>query len=842
MFKKIAFIISLIIFFLFIPSSALAETVSSTITVGNNDSSLTGNSFNRTSVTQQLGKSGASSVQSLLLFSNITVPKNAVITNAYVDFGLAGSGGNTINVKIAAQNSSSPTAPTNVSTFKSVASNITTQNVTWNNVPHGAWGDIITTPNIASVVQALVNRTDWQSGNSMQLWVGDNGSASYSGDDFFTANFGGGGQKPRLTIVYSTGVTPTATPTFTPTPLPTISPTPTLSPTNTPNSTPTNSPTPAPTRTPTPPPSATPTVTPTPSPTLTPSPIQTPTPTPPSGTPVTITNSVTQSGNDSELVGSSFSSTGVTIVLGKDGNISSNSFNLFSNLNVPSDVTITNATISYELAGSGGNTVNARIAAEATGSATAPTTASQFSTKQTNLTTAKVDWNAVPKGSWGTKITSPNISSVIQEIVNRPDWQSGNSIQIWAGDNGSGAYSGVDYFSADFSGAGQKPTLTITYVMSGQTPTPSVSPSPSLTPTPTASPSASPTSTPSPTPVPGTTIVTVPVNYAQTEGLYYKQLTLIAQIGTVSGAIVYANGDQIPSSYNASTGELMFTTSATQIDMHLVNVTDPNTVTIKKAPLKDNKKWAWSMSFDDNVNIKASVNVMQSLGYRGTFYLIGNVVDPVRDESWIVDKPYLVQKLNQGWSVGNHTWDHDCDTPNVNTVLQGYAVERDIVDSSQVTGYKVTSFAAPCYSAGYYNIIDSMRANNQTEVKFNESQGSGLMIINPGAASYTAGGNTADATSSTTTSIGRDAEIDWAPQNVKNRMAWMSSNATSNRNFWLNTYLHGDREANLSNVANYAYSNFGAGGTNEMWMAPADEVYSYLMVRDNASIGPLQIH
>lgn len=69
----------------------------------------------------------------------------------------------------------------------------------------------------------------------------------------------------------------------------------------------------------------------------------------------------------------------------------------------------------------------------------------------------------------------------------------------------------------------------------------------------------------------------------------------------------------------------------------------------------------------------------------------------------------------------------------------------------------------------------------------------------------------------------------------------MSTNSTSTRNFWLNTYLHGQKEDNLTTVANYAYTNYGAGGTNELWMAPSDQVYSYMMVRDNATIGTLII-
>lgn len=820
--RKVFRSVLFIVFFFFLSAPrVLADSVSSTITIGNNDSSLIGSTFNNSSTTNPLGRNLTSGANVLQAFSNITVPKNATITSAYMDFGLSGSGGDIINVKIAAQNSANATIPTSPATFNTILANLTPQTVLWNNVPHGVWGSVITSPNISPVIQAIVNRSDWVSGNAINISIVDNGSVNYANDLFFTANFTGAGQKPRLTIVYN----PTITPTPTPTPTPTVTPTPT--PTATP--TPTILPTPTPTPTATPMPTQTPTSTPTSTPT------PTPTPTPVGGA-TTVVSTLIAPANDTQLIGTTFSANSNIITIGKDLTNSAYAFNLFSNLAVPQGSTITNATLTYELTNSGGNAINAKIAAEATALPTPPTTLTQFTTKQSNLTVASVNWSNVPHGVWGTQISSPNIAPVIQEIVNRSDWQSGNSMQLWIGDNNSGVYSGATYLTADFTGVGLRPTLSISYVLSGATPTPTSTPIPTATPTPTLLP------TPTPTPVSGATIVTIPVTYGSTSDIYYKELTLVAKVGTVSSAAVYANGSLIPSTYDSVSGNLVFSTSANQIDLQLTGVTNPSGITVTKAPLKNNKKWAWSMSFDDNVYLKASVDALSALGYRATFYLIGNIVDPIRDESWIVDKPYLVQKLNQGWSIGNHTWDHECTTPNVGTVTQGFAVDKDIVNSSQVLGYKVIAFAAPCYAPDYASIISTMRANGQNEVKFNETGGTGIMIINPGATAYTSGATTADVADSTTVNIGRDAEIDYAPDNVKGVMTWMSTNAATNRNFWLNTYLHGQKEVNMADVANFAYSNYGLGGANEMWMAPADEVYSYFIVRDNATIGSLQIH
>ncbi len=854
--KKFFFAFFLLAFLLYSPSDAAAATVSSTVTIGNDDSTLTGSSFNRTINTSGLGKSGAVSIKTFQLFKNISVPRNGTITSAILELGIANSGGGIINTKINAENTATPSAPTTAAQFNTKAGNLTTSEVLWNAVPHGSWGNIITSPNISTVIQELVNRSDWQSGNSMQIFVGDNNSETFANSNYFSANFQNASQRPKLIITYTTSATPTSTPSPTPTSLPTQTPTPTLSPTTSPTPTaiptPTLTPSPTPTITSLPTSTPTPTLAPSPSPippvtpTVTPSPTvtttpPTPTPTVIQGTQTTVTRAVASPKHDSTLINTVFNPTAQSIKLGNDMNQPVNAFTLYTNMTIPQNAVITQATLSYELVGFSPNTANVRIAAENNSSPTPPTNAAEFANKQISLTSANVLWNAVPQGNWGTKITSPNISSIIQELVNNPSWNSGNSIQILTEDNNSDPYSSANYMSADFTGAGQKPTLTVTYSTSQVTPTPTGTPAvtPSISAIPSASPtpSPSPSITPTPTVIPGTTALDIPISYSQVGGIYYTNLTLIAQVGSVSGATVSVNGTAIPSTYDTSTGNLMFTTSSNSARLHLVDATSPESVTVQKAPLKDNKKWAWSIGFDDNVYIKESVTVLESLGFRGTFYLIGDIVFPTRNESWIIDKPYLVQKLNSGWSIGNHAWDHDCSNPSVNTINLGYNVGKDLVNSSNKPGYKLLSFAAPCFNAGYTPLINTMRANNESEVKFNETQGSGMMNIAPNAATFTASGITASAVNAETTVLGRDGEIDWAPENIKQRMNWMAANSSSQNKFWLNTFLHGSREANLLNVATFARNTYGVGGTNELWMAPADEIYSYITVRDNATVG-----
>lgn len=47
------------------------------------------------------------------------------------------------------------------------------------------------------------------------------------------------------------------------------------------------------------------------------------------------------------------------------------------------------------------------------------------------ITAAQVDWDAIADDVGGTWYDSPDISTIIQEIINQPGWASGNPIALW---------------------------------------------------------------------------------------------------------------------------------------------------------------------------------------------------------------------------------------------------------------------------------------------------------------------------------------------------------------------------------------------------------------------------
>ena len=116
-----------------------------------------------------------------LRFTNIGVPKGATITNAYLAFrAVAPDGPNTNNgatsLTIRGQAADNPAAFT--STRWDITNRITTTaSVAW---APAAWttGADYSTPNLKTIVQEIVNRSGWVSGNSMVFLVTGTGSRS----------------------------------------------------------------------------------------------------------------------------------------------------------------------------------------------------------------------------------------------------------------------------------------------------------------------------------------------------------------------------------------------------------------------------------------------------------------------------------------------------------------------------------------------------------------------------------------------------------------------------------------------------------------------------------------
>lgn len=132
----------------------------------------------------------------------------------------------------------------------------------------------------------------------------------------------------------------------------------------------------------------------------------------------------------------------------------------FRNLAIPKGAKIEKASILFAVDEATTNTASAVIRGQATGDASA------FSSTVKNIssraqTTASASWSNMPQwttvGAAGSAQRTPELKSVVQEVVNRSDWSSGNDVAFIL--TGSGVRTAESY---DGSSA-KAPLLTITY-------------------------------------------------------------------------------------------------------------------------------------------------------------------------------------------------------------------------------------------------------------------------------------------------------------------------------------------------------------------------------------------
>jgi peptidoglycan/xylan/chitin deacetylase (PgdA/CDA1 family) len=313
--------------------------------------------------------------------------------------------------------------------------------------------------------------------------------------------------------------------------------------------------------------------------------------------------------------------------------------------------------------------------------------------------------------------------------------------------------------------------------------------------------------------------------------LYYADLTLKAGAGGATAASVKVDGQTVASTI--VNDSVVFTTSGSKVVISLTGSTSSaNVGKFAKAVLKDNKKWAWSHSLDDNYSLDDEIAAFKAKGYRALSFLIGSSASAQMVST-------MSGGVADGWNFGNHTWSHKyfsdfADTPAVlndinqcQTALYGFLKPIN-------PAYVVIAFAAPMFDGKYGNYVRKLRDKNQTDLQFCESGNYNRMRVDPKIAGYNGWvpwGYYFD--------IGR---YDWVAAN--DYAGWQKSidsmhlMANDYRHFWYNSFNHGPEDNNnlVPKAVNYVYTTYGAGGTKEAWVAPSDEIYSYMLVRDRSIV------
>ena len=461
-------------------TASSSTTLTAQVSASPDDVNQDGTSLSLTSPTIWLGN-GSSTTSSYtgLRFNSLSIPPGATITSAHLEVFSSKSQWVSISLNIAAE------ATGNSPTFS--ASNLPSQRtLTVQRVSHASnvqwlastWYSL---NEMGPVVQEVVSRADWQSGNSLSVIL--KGTGASWGRKFAVSYNGSTMNAPKLIVSYTTSGGPTNTPTatatatatftssntptatFTPQNTPTYTPTPTATASATPSNTPTHTATapftPSNTSTATATATSTATFTPTIAASDTPTATLTPTPVATAGS-ATTTIQVSSSSDDVNQDGTSLSLTSPTIWLGNGSSTTSSYTGLrFNSLSIPPGATITSAHLEVFSSKSQWVSISLNIAAEATGNS--PTFSTSNLPSQRTLTVQRISHTSNVQWLASTWYSLNEMGPVIQEVVSRADWQSGNSLSVIL--KGTGASWGRK-FAVSYNGSTvNAPKLIVSYTV-----------------------------------------------------------------------------------------------------------------------------------------------------------------------------------------------------------------------------------------------------------------------------------------------------------------------------------------------------------------------------------------
>lgn len=348
-----------------------------------------------------------------LRFANLAIPQGATITSAKLQVYLSSASWSSLSFDYFADNSgnsavfSSSSRPSQRTLTSQVVSH--SSNVNW---PANTWIDL---DQISTVIQPVISRSDWASGNALSIILKGVGGAY--GRKFVTAYDGTATYAIRLAITYSASG-PTSTNT-------------TVAPTGTPTATRTNTPV---------------------GPTAT-----------ASGSGTQLSRQVVGSSDDVNEDGSGFEADNGTVWFGTGANASASYTGLrFTNITIPQGATIASAKLQVYLGNSSWNQLSFDYFAENAGNSATFSTASRPSqrglTSQSISHSSDVNW---PANTW---IDLDEISSVVQPVISRSDWTSGNALSLVL--KGTGGAYGRKYVTSYEGSSANAIRLVITYTSS----------------------------------------------------------------------------------------------------------------------------------------------------------------------------------------------------------------------------------------------------------------------------------------------------------------------------------------------------------------------------------------
>lgn len=152
------------------------------------------------------GNSGGYDRSAGVRFINVTVPKDATITEAYVRFtariDLAGA---VCSMHVHGEDNATPAIFTLIDGFNDFEGRVrTTAEIDWDAIPGWTDGNTYDTPSIISIISEITSLAGWSSGNNLIIFIDhDDKPDAEAKRDFSAIDNLGGAEKTELHVTYS---------------------------------------------------------------------------------------------------------------------------------------------------------------------------------------------------------------------------------------------------------------------------------------------------------------------------------------------------------------------------------------------------------------------------------------------------------------------------------------------------------------------------------------------------------------------------------------------------------------------------------------------------------------
>ncbi len=155
----------------------LDPEISTIISQGTDDAWIYGTTINTTHDLGVIGNSNGTPNEMAFRFNNLNVPAGAVINSASIQLtSRFDDTENTVNLIIRSQTDDSPLA---FSTYTDYSSRTkSNSSIEWNSLAGFAYLQTYNTPDLSPIIQEVINKNYWQEGDSIVIFIEDNGSTS----------------------------------------------------------------------------------------------------------------------------------------------------------------------------------------------------------------------------------------------------------------------------------------------------------------------------------------------------------------------------------------------------------------------------------------------------------------------------------------------------------------------------------------------------------------------------------------------------------------------------------------------------------------------------------------